>query len=1299
VDCEEEQVCNWNNTIHTEEECTASEESEFCGECDVACQKMDLNGSCYMWVESEQECEAIGGKPGSWGPWHCVLPYATEEECVPSKYCPHIPAAEAGLSAIIGFEKSCGGACIAVGVETKEECEQLNVMDNDEEAKRFKPGFDEEQCVQSMNHLSVAMATVRKRSHTNQRNKWSMYSMTEKEIAFLESRMCAETRIKNKAAKICSDGLQDRFLQSIQSGQTLNHLEDALNVPSTQQDETDVDSYQIDVYRDIYFQGKHPHHQHLPFAGYWNYYHWVDNMQNGQGYCQIANLWGSSNCSGDNIKWIPPTTFQRSHLNTEESCRIGICSTDARMNSTECSALPSCNVPCPKCKSAGWGASLCYDANNRTSEKCESEKGDYDPNTRLCVFSMIDDKSDCISRGYTYHSCEDLNVETCQICENGHEECPVLQRILKCAVDWKSNCENQQECEQSGRCDDEELTNPVGDGVCIEPFNTTKHGRAYCPESRRRTRMGCINDSLSTTDVCVANGGKWIRRAKTMGECMDHGTGCNEPKFWHPTLKTPKECDKCHGQSVPLYHWTGGKWERGHVKPLTWKTRQFEPANKLSPTGLNETLLKKSIDGSVKTMLSSKLQSRALCRYGHYASSLFAFSCSCGDFTDPTCSPADILSLVGQVNIIPGAQNVTLSAGDAVHVRGTVDTVFPIDPTRGKVFTYATDALTWVSTHFFDNVHPMHMHRDTAVQWTNNINREAKMPRGSHNKKKSSYIPNLPTGPYEIVFNGNGAIIGQILAVPALIDIAMAPMELCMIPDQTIPKDLKKYGVYDFAYASEDNGLNGQPGTFMPMNLSVTQDAITKEMCVVVQNELDGFFVPIARRSRYEYIEPCNPDGCGICGGDNSSCAGCDHVPYSGKTKDICGVCDGNGTSCAACCPGYTGKTCDVQDLCYGVKCKNDGLCDPLTGRCACLVGYTGEHCEVHACSGNGHYHDNACQCYYGWGGKDCSQCAVPESPGKTYLCIPPTEETLPYFLLPVPDHQVSAWLDGSLVAMIYPKAIFKYATFPNSADSTANVYRDCRCKAIMPTPESRKVDLAPQVIVTGKSPKRQQNNLRKGVHTNSALEATALYQSSQLARAQMDHYDQVRVTIEHWNNAVDTKKDLNEWLGKLAVARVRTVKDQSTRNKMDMIRMSTEKNLGEHPDTKIFGSNVIRAWHDEGKNYWVLRDNTAPFFEDTIDQCVTESSLTTSEMDQFTTFYENCIEVYQYTNGRLLRCLDDLGDIEDDENEVTCNGLSIAFWPVLAVAIILFIAVVVLSVCFFCRPYKVQYVRMPTTA
>jgi hypothetical protein len=70
-------------------------------------------------------------------------------------------------------------------------------------------------------------------------------------------------------------------------------------------------------------------------------------------------------------------------------------------------------------------------------------------------------------------------------------------------------------------------------------------------------------------------------------------------------------------------------------------------------------------------------------------------------------------------------------------------------------------------------------------------------------------------------------------------------------------------------------------------------------------------------------------DGCGVCGGNESTCAGCDGIPYSGLENDACGVCGGNGSSCAG-CDGVanSGKVSDECGVCGG----NDSLCAGCDG-------------------------------------------------------------------------------------------------------------------------------------------------------------------------------------------------------------------------------------------------------------------------------------------------------------------------------------------------------------------------------
>jgi hypothetical protein len=69
-------------------------------------------------------------------------------------------------------------------------------------------------------------------------------------------------------------------------------------------------------------------------------------------------------------------------------------------------------------------------------------------------------------------------------------------------------------------------------------------------------------------------------------------------------------------------------------------------------------------------------------------------------------------------------------------------------------------------------------------------------------------------------------------------------------------------------------------------------------------------------------------DACGVCDGDDSTCAGCDGVANSGLVNDECGECGGDNSTCAG-CDGVANSGA-VEDAC-GV-CEGDGsTCPPMT--------------------------------------------------------------------------------------------------------------------------------------------------------------------------------------------------------------------------------------------------------------------------------------------------------------------------------------------------------------------------------
>jgi hypothetical protein len=61
------------------------------------------------------------------------------------------------------------------------------------------------------------------------------------------------------------------------------------------------------------------------------------------------------------------------------------------------------------------------------------------------------------------------------------------------------------------------------------------------------------------------------------------------------------------------------------------------------------------------------------------------------------------------------------------------------------------------------------------------------------------------------------------------------------------------------------------------------------------------------------------PDVCGVCAGNGSTCADCDGVPNGPNPPDVCGVCGGNGTSCLDCngCPNGPDRI-DACNVCGG---------------------------------------------------------------------------------------------------------------------------------------------------------------------------------------------------------------------------------------------------------------------------------------------------------------------------------------------------------------------------------------------
>lgn len=81
-------------------------------------------------------------------------------------------------------------------------------------------------------------------------------------------------------------------------------------------------------------------------------------------------------------------------------------------------------------------------------------------------------------------------------------------------------------------------------------------------------------------------------------------------------------------------------------------------------------------------------------------------------------------------------------------------------------------------------------------------------------------------------------------------------------------------------------------------------------------------------------------DECGVCGGDNSSCADCRGIPNGGATIDQCGICGGDNSSCSDCLGIPNGKA--KLDFC--------GICDGDGSSCIDCFGELNGLAKEDAC-------------------------------------------------------------------------------------------------------------------------------------------------------------------------------------------------------------------------------------------------------------------------------------------------------------------------------------------------------------
>lgn len=147
-----------------------------------------------------------------------------------------------------------------------------------------------------------------------------------------------------------------------------------------------------------------------------------------------------------------------------------------------------------------------------------------------------------------------------------------------------------------------------------------------------------------------------------------------------------------------------------------------------------------------------------------------------------------------------------------------------------------------------------------------------------------------PFTQFEVVTNNNSAIVGQLVGDGIIITGLSSTIELCL--DVDIANDNDTYTTPDFALFNKTG-----EDLYVPIGVN-NASLISDKICANINSS--GTYFPIFRLFNWTDIT-CVNDSCDVCGGDNSTCLGCDGIPNSNVTYDACGVCNGTASNQTQC--------------------------------------------------------------------------------------------------------------------------------------------------------------------------------------------------------------------------------------------------------------------------------------------------------------------------------------------------------------------------------------------------------------
>jgi hypothetical protein len=228
-------------------------------------------------------------------------------------------------------------------------------------------------------------------------------------------------------------------------------------------------------------------------------------------------------------------------------------------------------------------------------------------------------------------------------------------------------------------------------------------------------------------------------------------------------------CDACGGESRPSYNWQAPRWISGKMIPTEWvPSVRMEPVNNWTTT-LSWEKLNNLFSAGVSDIIRDKLMSDFLQNYGLFSKVFKYVGCDCAD-AKANCFNDVISSTLGTCQLDPsvsgsclGVKFINSSFDTTLVVSGTVVVISSANFVGGS-----SGALT----------------------------------KRMVNVRQNHLVKRAAAGVYDVVKNGDGSVIGQIVGNALGFEFTVAAtgqVSVCLPIDTSITQNTADYPNLDFS--------------------------------------------------------------------------------------------------------------------------------------------------------------------------------------------------------------------------------------------------------------------------------------------------------------------------------------------------------------------------------------------------------------------------------------------------------------------------------------------------------------------